>query len=96
MALPHRVDLISSRLASNDFQFRVDVPQLILSIEALQKVANRVFSGLVLAGLLIASAMLIQYRRALGTAGFLLAGVVGLWMVLAIVWSDRRRGAPRH
>jgi predicted unusual protein kinase regulating ubiquinone biosynthesis (AarF/ABC1/UbiB family) len=96
MALPHRVDLISSRLASNDFQFRVDVPQLLLSIEALQKVANRVFSGLVLAGLLIASAMLIQYRRALGTAGFLLAGVVGLWMVLAIVWSDRRRGAPRH
>jgi predicted unusual protein kinase regulating ubiquinone biosynthesis (AarF/ABC1/UbiB family) len=96
MALPHRVDLISARLASNDFQFRVDVPQLILSIEALQKVANRVFSGLVLAGLLIASAMLIQYRRALGTAGFLLAGVVGLWMVLAIVWSDRKRGASRH
>jgi hypothetical protein len=68
------------------------VPQLLLTIEALQKVANRVFSGLVLAGLLIASAMLIQYRRALGTAGFLLAGVVGLWMVLAIVWSDRHRG----
>jgi predicted unusual protein kinase regulating ubiquinone biosynthesis (AarF/ABC1/UbiB family) len=89
LAMPHRIDLISARLAANDFQFRVDVPQFLLAIEALQKVANRVFSGLVLAGLLIASAMLIQYRRALGTAGFLLAGVVGLWMVLAIVWSDR-------
>jgi predicted unusual protein kinase regulating ubiquinone biosynthesis (AarF/ABC1/UbiB family) len=93
MVMPHRIDLISARLAANDFQVRVDVPQLLLTIEALQKVANRVFSGLVLAGLLIASAMLIQYRRALGTAGFLLAGVVGLWMVLAIVWSDRHHGA---
>ena len=89
MALPHRIDLITARLASNDFQFRVEVPQFELAIEALQKVANRVFSGLVLAGLLIASAMLIQTRRVLGTAGFLLAGVVGLWMVFAIVWSDR-------
>jgi hypothetical protein len=88
MAMPHRIDLISARLAANDFQFRVEIPQILIGVTALQKVANRVFSGLVLAGLLIASAMLIQYRRALGTAGFLLAGIVGLWMVLAIVWSD--------
>ncbi|HEY9467850.1 MAG TPA: hypothetical protein VIR54_32375, partial [Vicinamibacterales bacterium] len=88
MAMPHRIDLITARLASNDFQFRVEVPQFVLAIEALQKVANRVFSGLVLAGLLIASAMLIQSRRTLGTAGFLLAGIVGLWMVFTIWWSD--------
>jgi predicted unusual protein kinase regulating ubiquinone biosynthesis (AarF/ABC1/UbiB family) len=95
MAMPHRVDLITARLASNDFQFRVEVPQFELAIEALQKVANRVFSGLVLAGLLVASAMLIQTRRTLGTAGFLLAGVVGLCMVFAIVWSDRHTATKR-
>jgi ubiquinone biosynthesis protein len=89
MALPHRLDLITSRMASNEFSTRVEVPQFTLLIQALQKVANRVFSGLVLAGLLVASAMLIQYRRALGTAGFILAGAIGLWMVLSIVWSDR-------
>jgi hypothetical protein len=33
--------------------------------------------------------MLMQYRRALGTAGFVFAGVIGAWMVLAILWSDR-------
>ena len=60
-------------------------------IEALQKVANRVFSGLVLAGLLVASAMLLPYRRALGTAGFVLAGAIGVWMVLSILWTDRDR-----
>jgi predicted unusual protein kinase regulating ubiquinone biosynthesis (AarF/ABC1/UbiB family) len=91
MALPHRLDLITSRMASNEFQTKVDVPQLTLMMEALQKVANRVFSGLVLAGLLVASAMLMQYRRALGTTGFVFAGVIGVWMVLAILWSDREK-----
>jgi len=91
MALPHRLDLITSRMANNEFQTKVDVPQLTLMMEALQKVANRVFSGLVLAGLLVASAMLMQYRRVLGTAGFVFAGVIGAWMVLAILWSDRAK-----
>jgi predicted unusual protein kinase regulating ubiquinone biosynthesis (AarF/ABC1/UbiB family) len=89
-ALPHRLDLITQRLASNEFSTRVDVPQATLLMEALQKVANRVFSGVVLAGLLIASAMLLPYRRSLGTAGFVLAGALGLWMVLSILWQDRR------
>jgi predicted unusual protein kinase regulating ubiquinone biosynthesis (AarF/ABC1/UbiB family) len=89
MALPHRLDLITSRLAANEFETQIEVPQLTLMMEALQKVANRVFSGLVLAGLLVASAMLMPYRRVLGTAGFILAGVMGLWMVLSILWSDR-------
>ncbi|AHG90555.1 ABC-1 domain-containing protein [Gemmatirosa kalamazoonensis] len=89
-SLPHRLDLITQRLASNEFATRVEVPQVTQLTSALQKVANRIFSGVVLAGLLIASAMLLPYRRSLGTAGFVLAGALGLWMVLSILWSDRR------
>jgi predicted unusual protein kinase regulating ubiquinone biosynthesis (AarF/ABC1/UbiB family) len=89
MALPHRLDLITARLASNEFETRIDVPQITLMMQALQKVANRVFSGLVLAGLLVASAMTLPYRRSLGTYGFVLAGVIAVWMVLAILWGDR-------
>jgi ubiquinone biosynthesis protein len=92
MALPHRLDLITSRLASNEFETKVDIPQISLMMEALQKVANRVFSGLVLAGLLVASAMLLPYGRTLGLSGFVLAGVIGVWMVLAILWGDREKG----
>ena len=91
LALPHRIDLITSRLAANEFQTTVDVPRLTSLIEAMQKVANRVFSGLVLAGVLVASAMVLPNRRILGTAGFLLAAIIGVWMVLAILWSDRKR-----
>jgi predicted unusual protein kinase regulating ubiquinone biosynthesis (AarF/ABC1/UbiB family) len=93
MALPHRLDLITDRMSANEFELRMQVPQLIEVMRAGQKVANRVFSGLVLAGLLVASAMLMPYRRILGTLGFVLAGVIGVWMVLTILWTDRRQNS---
>ncbi|HEX4933516.1 MAG TPA: hypothetical protein VFV33_10085, partial [Gemmatimonadaceae bacterium] len=87
----HRLDLISTRLANNDFAVRVDTPQIESLLAGLQKVANRIFSGLVLAGLLIASGMLLPYRRVLGTWGFGIAGALGLYMVISIWLSDHRR-----
>jgi hypothetical protein len=56
----------------------------------LEKVANRIFTGLVLGGLLVASGLLMAYQRRLGTIGFLIAGVLGLWMVTTIMISDRK------
>lgn len=88
-ALPHRLDILTQRLASNEFQTSIDVPQIVTLLEGLQKVANRIFSGLVLAGTVVASALLIQYQRSLGMFGFVLAGVIGIYMVLSILWTDR-------
>ena len=90
-ALPHRLDLVTQRLAAGDFETRIDVPQLTILLNGLQKVANRIFSGLVLAAIIIASAMLLNTRRTLGTWGFIMAGAVSAWMVLAIWWGDRRK-----
>lgn len=89
-ALPHRLDLVTQRLAAGDFETRIDVPQLTVLLNGLQKVANRIFSGLVLAAIIIASAMLINTRRTLGTWGFIVAGAVSAYMVLSIWWGDRR------
>ena len=93
-SLPHRIDLVTQRLAAGEFETRIDVPQLTVLLNGLQKVANRIFSGLVLAAIVIASAMLINTRPTLGTWGFVLAGAVSAWMVLAIWWGDRRN--PRE
>ncbi|HEY7235960.1 MAG TPA: AarF/UbiB family protein [Gemmatimonadaceae bacterium] len=90
-ALPHRLDLVTQRLAAGDFAMRVDVPQLTVLLNGLQKVANRIFSGLVLAAIIIASAMLITTRKTLGTWGFIVAGAVSAWMVIAIWWGDRTK-----
>jgi predicted unusual protein kinase regulating ubiquinone biosynthesis (AarF/ABC1/UbiB family) len=89
--LPHRLDQITQRLADNDLTTHVDVPQLPALVSALRKVANRIFSGLVLAGLLVASAQLLPYWRTLGTTGFVIAAVLGVYMVLTILISDRNQ-----
>jgi hypothetical protein len=82
---------VTQRLASGEFATRVEVPQLRILLDGLQKVANRIFSGLVLAAIIIASAMLITTRRTLGTWGFVVAGAVSVWMVIAIWLGDRRK-----
>ena len=88
--LPSRLDQITKRLAAGDFETRVDIPQMSVMLNGLQKVANRVFSGLVLAGVVVASALLMPHMRLLGTIGFVIAGVIGLYMVVTILVSDRR------
>jgi ubiquinone biosynthesis protein len=89
-ALPHRLDVFTQKLVSDDFGVRVDTPQLGALLLGLQKVANRIFTGLVLGGLLVASGLLMAYQRRLGIIGFLIAGILGLWMVATILISDRR------
>ena len=89
-ALPHRIDVITQKLISNDFAVRVEAPQLGSLLLGLEKVANRIFTGLVLGGLLVASGLLMAYQRSLAMIGFLIAGVLGLWMVFAILVQDRR------
>ena len=52
--------------------------------------AHRIFTGLVLGGLLVASGYMMAYQRSLATVGFVIAGALGLWMIFAILVQDRR------
>ena len=88
--LPHRLEVITQKLAAGEFEARLDVPQVNVLSGSLQKVANRIFSGLVLAAVVVASAMLYQHQRWLGLTGFVVAGALGLFMVLNILITDRR------
>jgi len=89
-ALPHRLDVFTQKLVADDFAVRVDTPQLGSLLLGLEKVANRIFTGLVLGGLLVASGLLMAYQRNLAMIGFLIAGAIGLWMVATILIQDRR------
>ena len=89
-ALPRRLDLITQRFASNDFAVKVDVPEIPILLNGMQKIANRVFTGLVLAGLLISSGMLLPYWRTIGTIGFAISAAIALWMIATILISDRK------
>jgi ubiquinone biosynthesis protein len=89
-ALPHRLDVFTQKLVADNFAVRVDTPQLGSLLLGLEKVANRIFTGLVLGGLLVASGLLLQFQRQLGIFGFILAGAIGMYMVITIMISDRK------
>lgn len=90
-ALPRRLDTITERMARNDFAFRIDTPQLPMLLKGMEKIANRIFVGLVLAGLLIASSSLLQYWRRLGMILIALAAGLGSWMIATILINDRKK-----
>jgi predicted unusual protein kinase regulating ubiquinone biosynthesis (AarF/ABC1/UbiB family) len=89
--LPHRLDVISRRMAANEFAVKVEAPGINVLVQGLQKVANRIFAGLVLCGVVIASGMLMPYRRSLATWGFVIAAALGLYLVASILVTDRKR-----
>jgi ubiquinone biosynthesis protein len=91
MALPRRLDQIVERAAAGDFAVRIDTPQLPTLLEGMQKIANRIFVGLVLAGLLVASGLLSRERPGLGMLGFAFAAAIALYMVVSILVGDRRK-----
>jgi predicted unusual protein kinase regulating ubiquinone biosynthesis (AarF/ABC1/UbiB family) len=89
-ALPRRLDTITERMSRNDFAFRIDAPQLPDLLEGMQKIANRVLVGLIIAGLLIASGQMLQYWRTLGLVGIILAAGIGLYILITILVTDRK------
>jgi hypothetical protein len=97
--LPGRVNRILDALACNDLRLKVEVIDHGSIIEGLQKVANRIALGLVLAALIVGAAMLMQVRTnftILGYPGlamllFMAAAGGGFWMAWTILASDVRR-----
>ncbi len=83
------VPISSQRMADNDFSLRIDTPEMPVLLRSLHKIANRILAGLVLCGLLIASAMLMPYQQGLGLTGFIVAAGFGLYLVVTILFTDR-------
>jgi predicted unusual protein kinase regulating ubiquinone biosynthesis (AarF/ABC1/UbiB family) len=101
--LPGRVNRILDALAGNDLRLQVEVIDQGSIIEGLQKVANRIALGLVLAALIVGAAMLTRVPTTftiLGYPGlamllFLAAAGGGTWMVWTILAGDVRRTKAR-
>jgi predicted unusual protein kinase regulating ubiquinone biosynthesis (AarF/ABC1/UbiB family) len=89
-ALPRRIDTITDRMSRGDFPLRIDAPQLPALLTGMEKIANRILIGLVLAGLLIASSVLLQFWRTLGLIGIILAAGLALYVLITILVNDRR------
>lgn len=93
---PGRVNKILDTIGNNDFKIRVDAIDEKIVLEGLQKVANRITLGLILAALIIGAAMLMRVEtsfRILGYPGFpmiffMIAAIAGMALVISIVHYD--------
>ena len=96
--LPQRVNRIMDTIANRELEVKVHAKEAGLFMEALQKVANRITSGLVLAALIVGAALLMRVEtsfRVLGYPGiailcFLAAAAGGVWLLVNIFVQDRR------
>jgi ubiquinone biosynthesis protein len=98
--LPMRVNRILDAVGNNDLKIKVDAIDEKVVLEGLQKVANRISLGLVLAALIVGAAMLMRVEtsfRILGYPGFsmiffLLAAIAGIALAVTIVMNDVKSG----
>ncbi len=97
--LPGRVNKVLDSLATSELKLKVEMIDEGAVIDGLQKVANRITLGLILAALIIGAAMIMRIEttfRIFGYPGlamilFVLAGTGGLWLAVQIVTHDRVR-----
>jgi ubiquinone biosynthesis protein len=101
--LPGRVNRVLDALSSSELKLKVELIDEGAVLSGLQKVANRITLGLILASLIIGAAMIMRIEtsfRILGYPGvamilFVIAGIGGLWLALHIISHDHatRRGS---
>ena len=96
--LPFKIGAVFDSIARNEFRMHVDAIDEQRLIEGIQKIANRITVGLLLAALIIGAALLMRIESDLTIFGypaiaivlFLGAAVGGILLILDILWSDRK------
>ena len=96
---PIRLNRILDQIGNNELRFKVDAIDEKIVLEGLQKVANRITLGLVVAALIVGASMLMRVEtsfRIFGYPGlamilFLLAAAAGVVLAFSIVFYDEKR-----
>ncbi len=97
--LPGRVNRLFDAIANNEMQIKVDAIDEVRLMEGLQKIANRITMGLVLAALIVGAALLMRVEtsfKILGYPGiamlfFFIAAAAGMFLVFHIFFSDVKK-----
>ncbi|MAN03847.1 MAG: ABC transporter [Owenweeksia sp.] len=94
--LPERLNKILHKASENELRFKIDAFDERHMMVGLQKIANRITMGLILAALVVGSALLMRVPTSFTIFGypglaivcFLLAVVGALWLLIRTVLSD--------
>jgi predicted unusual protein kinase regulating ubiquinone biosynthesis (AarF/ABC1/UbiB family) len=94
--LPNRVNKILDAVGNNELELKVDAIDEKKLMEGLQKVANRITVGLVIAAMIIGASLLMRVETSFKLFGypglaiifFLLAAAAAVWLVIVILYYD--------
>jgi ubiquinone biosynthesis protein len=90
--LPDDVNIILSKLRQGKIQVHIQHEHLENLIKTLDRSSNRISFALIIAALILASSLLVLRQGALqsfGIAGYIIATVFGLWLIISILRSGR-------
>jgi predicted unusual protein kinase regulating ubiquinone biosynthesis (AarF/ABC1/UbiB family) len=96
--LPSRLNRVMDLVSNSDLEIRVRATDAKTILDGMQKIANRITTGVVLAGLLIGASLLMRVPTDFHLFGFpglailcyLAAATGGFWLVISIFVSDYR------
>ncbi|HEX8423046.1 MAG TPA: AarF/UbiB family protein [Pyrinomonadaceae bacterium] len=94
--LPNRVNKILDAVGNNELELKVDAIDEKKLMEGLQKVANRITVGLVIAAMIIGASLLMRVETSFKLFGypglaiifFLLAAAAAIWLIVVILFYD--------
>jgi predicted unusual protein kinase regulating ubiquinone biosynthesis (AarF/ABC1/UbiB family) len=100
--LPGRLNRLLDGVAESGVSVHVRLREEVWVMEGMQKIANRLTSGLILAALIVGATLMMRVQTHFTIWGypgiamlfFLAAAVMGLWLVVSILRADVHR-APR-
>jgi len=90
--LPDDLNIILNRLRQGNIQVHVRHEHLENLIKTLDRSSDRISFALIIAGLVVASSLLVPlsgWLRSLGIGGYLIAALLGIWLIISILRSGR-------
>jgi predicted unusual protein kinase regulating ubiquinone biosynthesis (AarF/ABC1/UbiB family) len=98
VGLPSRLNRIMDAVTNSELEVRVKATDAKMVMDGMQKIANRITMGVVLAGLIVGASLLMRVETrfhlfgysGLGILCFLAAAAGGFWLVISIFVSDYR------
>ena len=87
---PHRAREIIDLTAAGRLTFGMKLTQAEEFLAGIHKVANRITVGVVIAAIILASALMMDIQPILAMIGYVTATIIGLYLVVSTLMHDRR------
>jgi ubiquinone biosynthesis protein len=95
-SLPSRLNRIMDAVTNSEIEVRVKAVDAVVVLEGMQKIANRITCGVILAALIVGASLLMRVQTPFELFGypglamilFLLSAAGGFWLVANIIRQD--------